>query len=40
MRRQRIDDSDQRNIRQARQHAGMIGAHNAGADYADAERAS
>ena len=38
MRRQRINDPDQRGIRQAGQHTGMIAAHDAGADDADAKR--
>ena len=38
MRRQRIDDTDQLDVRQADQHAGMIAAHHAGADYAHAKR--
>ena len=38
VRRQRIDDPDQRRIRQAGQHAGMVAAHHAGADDADAQR--
>ncbi len=36
---QRIDDSDQYCIGQASQHAGMIAAHDAGADDPDAKRA-
>ena len=39
MLRQRIDDPDQRRIGQAGQHAGMIAAHDACADDADAKRA-
>jgi len=39
MRRQGIDDADQRDIRQAGQHPGMVAAHHAGADHADAQRA-
>ena len=35
--RQRIDDADQRNIGQPRQHAGMIAAHDARADNAHAQ---
>ena len=35
--RQRIDDTDQRDVRQARQHAGMVAAHDAGADHANAQ---
>ena len=35
----RIDNPDQRDIRQAGEHAGMIAAHHAGADDADAKRA-
>ena len=38
MRRQRINDSDQRYIRQTGQHAGMIAAHDARADHANAKR--
>ena len=38
MLRQRIDDADKGGVRQTRQHAGMIGAHDAGADHADAKR--
>ena len=38
MRRQRIDDSDQGGIRQTGQHAGMVAAHDARADDADAKR--
>ena len=33
-----IDDPDQRDVRQAGQDAGMVGAHDAGADDADAQR--
>ena len=33
--RQRIDDADQRHARQTGQHAGMVAAHDAGADHAD-----
>src|SRR6266852_6278252 len=39
MRRQRVDHADQRRIRQPGQHAGMVAAHDAGADDADAKRA-
>ena len=35
--RQRIDDADQRDAGQARQHAGMVAAHHAGTDHADAQ---
>ncbi len=38
--RQRIDDADQRHARQTGQHAGMVAAHDAGADDADAQRAA
>ena len=38
MRLQWIDDANQRNIRQARQDAGMVGAHDACADHANAQR--
>ena len=34
---QRIDDPDQRDVGQAGQHAGMIAAHDACADHADAQ---
>jgi hypothetical protein len=37
MRRQRIDNPDQRGIRQAGEHTGVIAAHDAGADDADAQ---
>ena len=37
--RQRIDDADQRHIGQTGQHAGMVGAHHARADHADAQDA-
>jgi hypothetical protein len=40
MRLQGINDSNQRNIRQAGQHAGMIAAHYPRADYADSKRTS
>jgi len=36
--RQGIDDSDQRDIGQAGQNAGVVAAHDSGADHADAER--
>jgi hypothetical protein len=36
---QGIDYPNQRNIRQACQHAGMIASHHAGADDADAKHA-
>ena len=39
MRRQGIDNPDQFDAGQASQHAGMIAAHDAGADDADAKRA-
>ena len=39
MRRQRIDDPDQRGVGQPGQHPGVIAAHDAGADHADAQRA-
>jgi hypothetical protein len=39
VRRQRIDDPDQRGIRQAGQHAGMIGTHHTRPDHPDAQRA-
>src|ERR1700686_238196 len=39
MRRQRIDDPDQRDIGQAGQHPGMVAAHHASADHAHAKRA-
>ncbi len=38
VRRQRIDDTDQRRIRQTGQHAGMVAAHHACADNPDAKR--
>jgi hypothetical protein len=38
MRRQRIDHPDQCRIRQAGQHPGMVAAHDAGANDADAKR--
>ena len=37
--RQRIDDADQRDAGQTGQHAGMVAAHHAGADHADAQAA-
>ena len=37
MLRQRIDDADQRDVGQARQHAGMVAAHHARADNAHAQ---
>jgi hypothetical protein len=39
MRRQGIDNPDQIDVRQARQDPGVIAAHDAGADNADAQRA-
>jgi hypothetical protein len=38
--RQRVDDTDQRHVRQTRQHARMIAAHDAGTDDADTQRTS
>src|SRR3984885_7396014 len=35
---QGIDDADKGGVRQTRQHAGMIGTHDAGADHTDAKR--
>ena len=37
--RQRIDDADQRHPGQTGQHAGMVAAHHARADHADAQAA-
>jgi hypothetical protein len=37
MRRQRIDNPDQRNAGKARQHAGMVAAHHACPDHANAK---
>jgi hypothetical protein len=38
VRRRGIDDADQRDIRQTRQHPGMVAAHHAGADHPHAKR--